>query len=45
MGEEISQWLVGEFAVFGVHFQNWMPIAVAIVLLCIVYQWIRGFNR
>ena len=23
-------WLAGEFTILGIHFQNWMPIAVAI---------------
>jgi hypothetical protein len=31
MGEGIAQWLAADFAVLGVQFQNWMPIAVAIV--------------
>jgi hypothetical protein len=31
MGEGIAQWLAADFAVFGVQFQNWMPIAIGIV--------------
>ena len=31
MGDGIAQWLAADFAVLGFQFQNWMPIAVAIV--------------
>jgi hypothetical protein len=42
MGEGVSQWLVSEFTLFGVHFQNWMPIALVIVVFCVAYQSIQG---
>ena len=42
MGDQAGQWLVGEFTVFGIHFQNWMPLAVGIVFLFILYQWLRA---
>jgi hypothetical protein len=42
----LGAWLVGDLSVLGVHLQNWMPIAVAIVVLWIVYEWItRGRRR
>lgn len=42
MGDGVAQWLAGEFVFLGVHFQNWMPVALAIVVLAILYQWLRG---
>jgi len=39
MGYQGVRWVVGEFSVFGVHFQNWMPLAVLIAALSIVYVW------
>jgi hypothetical protein len=32
-----DQWLVGEFSFLGIHFQNWMAIATAIVLAGIIW--------
>jgi hypothetical protein len=34
-------WLVGYSEVLGLHFQNWMPVMAAIVMLEILYLWIR----
>jgi hypothetical protein len=31
-------WLVGQFTVFSVPAQNWMPVALAIVLVGIVFR-------
>jgi hypothetical protein len=42
MGERIGQWLVGQFALFGVHFQNWMALALAIVVLWSAWLWLGG---
>jgi hypothetical protein len=33
----MAQWLSADFSLFGIHFENWMPIAVAIVVLFILY--------
>jgi len=45
MGDQAGQWLVGEFTFLGIHFQNWMPLTVGIVLLFILYQWLRASRR
>jgi hypothetical protein len=37
MVEKGLQWLAGDFSVLGVHLQNWMPFAAAILALAIVY--------
>jgi len=39
--DQVPDWLIGEFAILGINFQNWMPIAFAIVLLAILYAWIQ----
>ena len=36
MGNTVADWLIGHFAVFGIQFQNWMLIAVAIVVLATI---------
>jgi hypothetical protein len=36
MREQIGQWLVAEFSIFGVRFQNWMPVAFGIILVAIL---------
>jgi len=43
MREAIGQWLVGQFAVFGVPFQNWMAVAFVIVVLWTVWLWLGGW--
>ena len=45
MGYQGVRWLVGEFGVLDVHFQNWMPLAVLTVALSIVYVWASRFFR
>jgi len=45
MGEQGAQWLVGEFSLLGIHFQNWMTLVVAIAALSILYVWITGSFR
>jgi hypothetical protein len=30
-------WLANEFSLWGIHVQNWMPIALAIIVLWVVY--------
>jgi hypothetical protein len=45
MRERIGQWLVGQFSLFGVPFQNWMALAVVIVVLWIVCLWLGGWLR
>ena len=42
MNNGIGQWLVGQFSILGVHFQNWMAVAFAIVVLWLLYLWLRG---
>jgi hypothetical protein len=39
MGNQVAQWLLGEFTFLGFHFQNWMPVALAIVALAIFQAW------
>jgi len=36
MGDGIAQWLAGDFALLGIQFQNWMPVALAIVMLFVL---------
>jgi len=36
---------VGELAFLGFHFQNWMLLALAILVLAVLYPWIRGLFR
>jgi len=38
---QIADWLVGEFTFLGIHFQHWMLVALAIVVLSILYEWLR----
>jgi hypothetical protein len=38
----MAQWLAGEFTLLGVHFQNWMPLALAIIVLWVVFMWWKG---
>jgi disulfide bond formation protein DsbB len=45
MGMAVSEWLAREFAVFGIHFQNWMLLALAIVVVCVLFQWFKGSYR
>lgn len=40
MRDAIGRWLVGQFTIFGVAFQNWMAIAFVIVALWILYLWL-----
>jgi hypothetical protein len=44
MRDGIGEWLFGEFSVFGVHFQNWMPVVVALaVCIAILFAHRRSF--
>jgi hypothetical protein len=38
-GASMGGWLVGHFTVFGVTGQNWMLIALAIILVSIIFSW------
>jgi hypothetical protein len=38
----MSEWLAGEFALLGVHFQNWMPLALTIIVSWMVFLWWKG---
>jgi hypothetical protein len=44
LGDVVAEWLASEFTLFGVHFQNWMPLALAIVVLGVLFQWHRSRN-
>jgi hypothetical protein len=37
----MGDWLTREFTFLGAHFQNWMPMAIGIVVLFVLYLWIR----
>jgi hypothetical protein len=41
--DKFDQWLVKDFTVLGVTLQNWMPIALAIVVLA--YVWYRASSK
>jgi hypothetical protein len=41
-GDIVAEWLAQEFTFLGVHFQNWMPLALAIVVLAALLQWFRS---
>jgi hypothetical protein len=45
LGDAVAQWLVHEFTFMGIHFQNWMPVAAAIVVAGVLLQWRRGARR
>jgi hypothetical protein len=45
MRDWLGAWLVDDFSVLGVHLQNWMPVAVAIVVLWGAYEWISRRRR
>jgi hypothetical protein len=45
MEDQAAQWLIGEFSLLGIHFQNWMTLVVAIAVLSILYVWISGSFR
>jgi hypothetical protein len=36
----MDQWLATECPLWGIHFQNWMPVAIGIVMIAILYQWV-----
>ena len=36
-----DQWFVKEFTFLGIHFQNWMLVATAIVLVAILAAWLQ----
>jgi hypothetical protein len=39
LGAHLGNWLSGEFSLLGIHFQNWMPLFVAIVVLAVLVSW------
>jgi hypothetical protein len=45
MRDWLGPWLVDEFSVLGLHLQHWMPVAVAIVVLWVVYEWVSRRRR
>ena len=38
----MAHWLAAEYSVAGVAFQGWMPVAVGIVVLFVLYHWMRA---
>ncbi len=36
----MGAWLVLQFPVFGLPFQNWMAVAVAIILVSALFVWL-----
>jgi len=36
----MAQWLVAQFPIFGVPFQNWMAVAIAIVVVSALFVWL-----
>jgi hypothetical protein len=38
----MGEWLVAQFPVFGIPFQNWMAIAIAIVLASALFAWLTS---
>jgi hypothetical protein len=45
MGDIVAEWLAREFTFLGIHFQNWMPLALAIVMLGVLFQLLRSTRR
>jgi hypothetical protein len=45
MRDRVGAWLVGYFSVLGFQFQNWMPLAVGIVVIWIAFVWIGRHRR
>jgi hypothetical protein len=39
MSDQVGQWLIEEFSIWGVHFQNWMLVALGIALIGILWAW------
>jgi hypothetical protein len=35
----MDQWLVRQFVVFGIHGQNWMLVALAIILIAVALSY------
>jgi hypothetical protein len=42
MGDIVAEWLAREFTFLGIHFQNWMPLALAIVVFGVLLQWLSS---
>jgi hypothetical protein len=36
MSDQVGRWLIDESSILGVHFQNWMPVALGIILVGIL---------
>jgi hypothetical protein len=36
----MDEWLVAQFPVFGLPFQNWMVVAIAIVVVSALFGWL-----
>jgi hypothetical protein len=44
-GPSVDQWLVQEFTILGIHFQNWMLVDAGIVLAAVLIAWLQGRGR
>ena len=36
IGDQVDDWLVRHFTVFGVPFQNWMVVAFALIVIAVL---------
>jgi len=36
----LTSWLTERFTLFGVTFQNWMLIALAVIVVSVVFTWL-----
>ena len=41
----MGDWLAGEFSFLGIHFQNWMLVAVNVVVLAILWMGMQARRR
>jgi hypothetical protein len=35
-------WLVSHFTIFGFQAQNWMPLALALIAVAIIFAWLSN---
>jgi hypothetical protein len=38
----MGDWLVRHFSIFGVQAQNWMPLALALIAVAIIFAWVSN---
>ena len=44
-GPLVVEWLARSFELLGYHFQNWMLVALAIILIGGTFQLLKGSSR